>query len=80
MLKISEKYGLIAKEHNGDWISQETIRSKSSYGLTTINIAPEFGSIESSVILQEMKENQEDFEKLYQICHQSNTWKKWVSA
>ena len=79
MLKISEKYGLIAKEHNGDWISQETIRSKSSYGLTTINIAPEFGSIESSVILQEMKENQEDFEKLYQICHQSNTWKKWVS-
>lgn len=79
MLRVSEKYGLNAKEHNGDWISQETIQSKSSYGLRTINIAPEFGSIESTVILEEMKKNPEHFESLYQICYRSNTWKKWVS-
>lgn len=80
MLNVVNKYGLIAKEHNGDWISQETIKSKGSYGLSTINIAPEFGSIETTIILNEIKKNPEHFETLYQICYNSNTWKKWVSA
>lgn len=79
MLEITNKYGLIAKEHNGDWITQETINSKSSCGLTTINIAPEFGSIESKIILETMKHNDEHFEELYNICYKSNSWKKWVS-
>jgi hypothetical protein len=79
MLVVCNKYNLIAKEHNGDWISNNTVKEKEEQGLTCINIAPEFGEIESSVIIEKFKENPEDFDAFFKICYESNTWKKWVS-
>jgi hypothetical protein len=72
---------MIAKEHNGDWVSDRTIKRKYELGLTCINIAPEFGEIETSVILNRIKNtSMEDYEKVYEICLQSGKWKKWVTA
>ena len=79
MLQIAKKYNLVAKEHNGDWIDINTVKNKESYGLECINIAPEFGEIETSVILSNIKENQEDFELFFKVCFESGKWKKWVS-
>ena len=79
MIDVTNKYGLIAKEHNGDWVDLETHSQKESLGLTCVNIAPEMAKIESAVILNRMKENGEDFEKLYTLCLDSGKWKKWVS-
>jgi hypothetical protein len=81
MLVIAKKYNMIAKEHNGDWVSEPTIKRKYDLGLTCINIAPEFGEIESSVILNRIKHTSiEDYEKFYEICLQSGKWKKWVTT
>jgi hypothetical protein len=80
MLNVCKKYNLIAKEHNGDWITYDIIKQKERLGLDCINIAPEFGEIESSVIIKRLKENQDDFNIFFQICYESNTWKKWVSS
>jgi len=77
MIDICNKYNLISKEHNGDWIDIDTIKSKQEIGLKCLNIAPEFGEIESSVIIN--KFNKEDLDFFYEICYNSNTWKKWVS-
>lgn len=79
MLEVCKKYNLIAKEHNGDWISNDIVREKEQAGLQCINIAPEFGEIESTILMNRFQENPSDFENFFTICYESNTWKKWVS-
>jgi fructose/tagatose bisphosphate aldolase len=79
MIEITKKYGVVAKEHNGDWISLETHFQKEALGLQCVNIAPEMGKIESAVVLKQMKENNDDYDALYKICLDSEKWKKWVS-
>jgi hypothetical protein len=49
-------------------------------GLECINIAPEFGMIETKVILDSIKLNGEHYDKIYDLCYQSEKWKKWVSS
>jgi len=78
MLEVVKKYGYEAKEHNGDWVSMETINQKAACGLENINIAPEFGEVETDCILQRVR-GTEEFDKLFTICHRSNRWVKWVS-
>jgi hypothetical protein len=80
MLSLVKRYNLIAKEHNGDWISMDVIGKKESLGLKCINIAPEFGMIESKCILSAFKANPEHYEKMYSLCFNSGKWKKWVSS
>ncbi len=80
MLLIAKKYNLSAKEHNGDWVSMDTVKQKSDLGLTCINIAPEFGEIETCVILEKLRTSPDEFETLFRICLESEKWKKWVSS
>jgi hypothetical protein len=80
MLSIVKSYGLLAKEHNGDWVSFDIIEEKRKLGLQNINIAPEFGEIETRVILETLRENKNNFETFYKICFDSGKWKKWVSS
>ncbi len=81
MLKICKKYNLISKEHNGDYISNDILKEKFILGLNSINIAPEFGQIETNVLIEEINSlNRNDLlDNFFQICLKSNKWKKWVS-
>ena len=79
MISLANKYNLIAKEHNGDWVSNETILQKKICGLKHINIAPEFGEIETRMILDHIRDNQDHFNTFFTICLDSNKWIKWVS-
>jgi fructose/tagatose bisphosphate aldolase len=79
MLNVAKKYNLTAKEHNGDWIDMNTVTAKESLGLECINIAPEFGEIETNVILDIIKNNIDDYELFFNVCLESDRWKKWVS-
>jgi hypothetical protein len=78
MLKIGRKYGLLTKEHNGDYIPVSTIKEKFSLGLDAINIAPEFGLIETQTYLDNIKDDV-IFNKYWEICYYSNKWVKWVN-
>lgn len=80
MIKLSKKYNLIAKEHNGDWVSTADVGEKGKLGLRNINIAPELAEIETTVILKHIKDNTEDYENIYKLSYNSDKWKKWVSA
>lgn len=82
MIALSKKYNLLSKEHNGDWISNTDLENKFKLGLDAINIAPEFGMIETKVILSQIdKQKRTDlFELFYNICYKSNKWVKWVSS
>jgi hypothetical protein len=76
MLRVVREFGLIAKEHNGDWQRTETHMLKKNIGLTEVNIAPELASIESGVIYSAFNEN--DRETFFQLCYESDKWRKWV--
>jgi hypothetical protein len=80
MINVSKKYNLISKEHNGDYLTDELLSSKFKDGLDAINIAPEFGQIETKVILDYIINNKPElFEDFYKICLDSKRWVKWVS-
>lgn len=79
MTSIVSDYGIASKEHNGDYLPAELIKNKMKLGLDSINIAPEFGQIETLLILDEIKKHHPDlFEDFYKICHGSKRWVKWV--
>lgn len=81
-IAIVKSYGKLSKEHNGDWMNSEDMLSRYSLGLDAINIAPEFGSIESEVLLNLMKKHGRTdlIDSFYQLCLKSGKWKKWVSS
>jgi len=78
MIKICKKHNLLSKEHNGDYISVSTIHEKFNLGLDSINIAPEFGLIETQTYLDEIQDN-ELLKEFFDICYKSNKWVKWVN-
>ena len=79
MLQLCHKYELTAKEHNGDWVSAETVAAKRAVGLDCINIAPEFGEIETRAVLECVANDAAKFERLFDICYRSRKWEKWVT-
>jgi len=54
MVNIVNSYGFLSKEHNGDWIDESINNERFLHGLNAINIAPEFGMIETKTILEEI--------------------------
>ena len=79
MIEVARSYDMLSKEHNGDYIPVEVIKEKFSLGLDCINIAPEFGLIETLTYLEEIKD-EKLFDRFWQICYDSKKWVKWVSS
>jgi len=77
MLDVTKRYNKQSKEHNGDYIPAAIIREKFNCGLSAINIAPEFGVIETSTYIKLL--SKDDIEVLFNICFTSNKWQKWVT-
>jgi hypothetical protein len=81
MVKVARNHDMISKEHNGDYLTNELVKSKFNNGLNCINIAPEFGQIETKIILNIIKTNHiELLDEFYEICYESKRWVKWVDA
>jgi hypothetical protein len=78
MIKVVKKHGLTSKEHNGDYIPDHVLRDKFKNGLEAINIAPEFGQLETNIILEKIKNNTELFNAFYKMCLDLKRWVKWV--
>ncbi len=79
MIAVVDKHGLISKEHNGDYLPTDLVKAKFDAGLDCINIAPEFGNIETKVILDVMKSYMPQLiNEFYKICYDSKRWVKWV--
>ena len=76
MVRVAKVWELLSKEHNGDYISVDLIKEKMDLGLDSINIAPEFGLIETLSYINEGI----DLDKFWKICYDSKRWEKWVSS
>jgi tagatose-1,6-bisphosphate aldolase non-catalytic subunit AgaZ/GatZ len=51
LVKIAAGYGVGFKEHNGDYMSAASCRIHPQLGVTGMNVAPEFGLIETDTLL-----------------------------
>ena len=78
MIEVASKYNVKTKEHNGDYITPSLIKQKFDLGLSSINIAPEFGLIETNCYLDKIGNNSYLNNLYFDLCYQSNQWKKWV--
>jgi len=74
MIKVAKSWNLLSKEHNGDYIPVNLIKEKMEIGLDSINIAPEFGLIETQTYI----DNGIDIDKFWKVCYDSKRWEKWV--
>ena len=80
MIKVVNDFSLLSKEHNGDYLTLEEIDERFSLGLDAINIAPEFGTLESTIFINILIDNLEmkKLEKFFEICYNSAKWSKWI--
>jgi len=77
-INVCKSFGKLSKEHNGDYISNVLRKRKFELGLDSINIAPEIGTIQTKILLENIDEK--DFENFYRICYNSGRWNKWVDS
>jgi hypothetical protein len=77
MTAVCRNYGLLSKEHNGDYLSASEIRTRACLGLDCLNIAPEFGVLQTSTALDIF--SSDEFKSAYKKCLDSKRWVKWFS-
>ena len=78
MMKVCQEFGILSKEHNGDYLSKKEINLRFESGLDAINIAPELGTYETNILLDHLKNNK-DFDRMFEISYDGTNLKKWVN-
>jgi len=80
IINIIHSYDLSVKQHNADYLCLDVFKKMPSFGLDAINIAPELGKIETSLILDILKNHNctAFYDRFNQLAFNSNKWKKWV--
>lgn len=81
------KHGVGVKEHNGDYLSDKILLEHPVLGITAMNVAPEFGTVETRAYLElaRVEERCVAAEKRSNIVEEmardavkSERWRKWV--
>lgn len=86
---IAAKYGVGLKEHNGDYLSEDKLLAHLPLGITAMNVAPAFGTIETRALLEFLKVEEKFAElgvikepsRLYEVMTHASVYsmkrKKW---
>ena len=80
LIKLCDKYDIMLKEHNADYISAHGLKWHPRLRIHAANIAPEFGVTEFSTLINILEQNKlNDLAKNFiNISYNSKKWKKWV--
>ncbi|MDP2586792.1 MAG: hypothetical protein Q8P32_03405 [Candidatus Komeilibacteria bacterium] len=74
--KIVEKESVLLKEHNGDYLSEDEILARRGI-IDAINIAPQFGVLQTHTILEKCITYGIDYSDFLNQSYESKRWKKW---
>ncbi|MCA9295599.1 MAG: hypothetical protein KC983_03760, partial [Phycisphaerales bacterium] len=71
---------VFVKEHNGDYLSDGSLATRTEWNIGGVNIAPEFGVFETRTILSLCQEFNCTHvrDELLRIFHDSGKWEKWL--
>jgi len=80
MIKICNRYGILMKAHNTDYLSDEALQWHPRLGIHAANVAPEFGVIETRALVSVLEKNglARLAERFLQLAFESNKWDKWM--
>lgn len=80
MIEICNDNNVYMKEHNADYLSNDSLSWHPKLGIHATNVAPEFGVVESKTILKIFNEYQmkDLYEEFIKISFESKKWKKWM--
>jgi len=66
------------KIHNGDYLDQSRLAGLADAGVAGVNIAPEYGVLETTVLLANMH-NFDKRQRFIDLACMSGMWRKWMS-
>ncbi len=80
MTDLCHSLGLLAKEHNSDYLLPKDITNRVDCGVDAFNVAPEFGVLETKTIINELRKHGLIWEygSFLEMCVSSKKWVKWV--
>ena len=79
MIEICDKHGILMKEHNTDYLSDEAFSGILGY-IHAANVAPEFGVAETKALIRILEDNNLSSlsERFQKISYESKKWTKWM--
>jgi len=79
LLEICKKFGVYFKEHNTDYLTNESLKWHPFLGIHASNVAPEFGVVETKKLLNIMNYYKPILSKKFiELTVKSGKWKKWM--
>lgn len=80
MIEICSRYGILMKEHNTDYLSDEGLQWHPRLGIHAANVAPEFGVAETKELVDVLEKNglTKLAERFLKISYDSKKWDKWM--
>ncbi|RRR98720.1 tagatose-6-phosphate kinase [Glycomyces terrestris] len=76
----TRRHGVALKAHNCDYLTREQLRHLDRAGVDALNVAPEFGVVESralAALLRELGLNVQ-LERFLALSYESRSWEKWM--
>ncbi len=79
-IAICNKYNVMLKEHNTDYLSNEALSLRPILGIHASNVAPEFGVVETKGFLYLLNTfgYKKEFDLFVDTAIASNKWVKWM--
>jgi hypothetical protein len=80
MIEICAQHGIFMKEHNTDYLSNDSLQWHPRLGIHAANVAPEFGVTETLALLNVMRNNKLDSlaDDFLTLSFKSRKWEKWM--
>lgn len=80
MIEICDRYGILMKEHNTDYLSNEALQWHPRLGIHAANVAPEFGVAETRALLTVLESHglESHAERFLKLAYDSRKWEKWM--
>jgi tagatose-1,6-bisphosphate aldolase non-catalytic subunit AgaZ/GatZ len=80
MIEICKNFNVFMKEHNTDYLSNESLLWHPRLAIHAANVAPEFGVAETNALLQILENNNLGLlaEKFIELSYNSKKWYKWM--
>ena len=80
MIEICNRFGIMMKEHNTDYLTDEALQWHPRLGIHAANVAPEFGVAETNALIDLLEKNglAGMAERFLQLALDSGKWEQWM--
>ncbi|CAL9562690.1 class II D-tagatose-bisphosphate aldolase non-catalytic subunit [Streptomyces lavenduligriseus] len=80
LVAVTRRHGIALKAHNCDYLSRDQLRFLNAAGVDALNVAPEFGVVETRAFLALLEELNLPVqrERFLEAAYDSGSWAKWM--